>query len=375
MKVCHLSVLRGFAGLAAQLSYEQSAAKTIEGVDWEVKAFFAVSNNAGGCVRRLPPGFRGLVSRKLFAWLWLCWNARKYDWVLMRYDPADPFGPIFAPFIPRRISVHHTKEIETMPATRSGWRGALATRIERFCGHRTIRHADAILAVTDEIRDYQCNRIASFGNRPSAVYPNGVMVDLIQLGADKRPSDYWVMGFMATQFQPWHGLEHLLTELRIWVQSETEKDHKGVLLHLMGQISAEQKTAIDELNALAPSDRLQIKTHGHLNASGCQEVFSQCHIGLGSFGFGRDGLMEGSTFKVREMLAYGVPVYSGHKDAALSEDFPYYQQGKPEIQKILDFAQLHSQTSRERVRAAATPWIDKKHCVARVVNFLQTLPR
>lgn len=375
MKVCHLSVLRGFAGLGEQLSNEQAAAKLLSGVDWDVKAFFAVSDTSANCVTRLPWGFRGLLSRKLFAWLWLLKHGRKYDWVLMRYDPSDPFGPVFAPFLKHRVSVHHAKEVEAMPAIRAGWRGSLAGLIERLCGHRTIRHADGIIAVTDEIRRYQLNRVASYTDLPSSVYPNGVVLDSLPLLDDHRPTDAWVLGFMATQFQPWHGLDQLLDALSDWLAEPSgQSNRKQVILHLMGELLPPEIAAIKQLRTMA-GDQLLIHVHGHTGPVQCREIFAHCHVGLGSFALERQGLTEASTLKVREMLAYGVPIYSGHPDSALPDSFPYYVCGAVNIDSILHFAQAHVTATREAIRSEAAPLIDKRACISGVVDFLKSLPR
>ena len=52
----------------------------------------------------------------------------------------------------------------------------------------------------------------------------------------------------------------------------------------------------------------------------------------------RNGLTDGCTLKVREMLAMGLPIFSGHKDTALPDNFPYYFSEGGNIEDIIEFS-------------------------------------
>ncbi len=82
----------------------------------------------------------------------------------------------------------------------------------------------------------------------------------------------------------------------------------------------------------------KIILHGKLSQNELAAVASSCDIGLASFGFSRIGMEEGCTLKVREYLAEGIPVYSGHRDAGLPVDFPYYKIGPANMDTIINHA-------------------------------------
>lgn len=75
----------------------------------------------------------------------------------MRHMTFDPFALIFAPLIPNRVSIHHAKEIEELRLIRQGWKGRLASVVEKFCGKFSVCKAKMILGVTNEIAEYEEN--------------------------------------------------------------------------------------------------------------------------------------------------------------------------------------------------------------------------
>jgi hypothetical protein len=74
------------------------------------------------------------------------------------------------------------------------------------------------------------------------------------------------------------------------------------------------------------------------------ELFDIAHIAIGGFAFDKIGLKEGSTLKLREYVARGIPVVYGHSDTDID---PLIEKGLvmkftenqfPEMDKILNFA-------------------------------------
>lgn len=368
LRVCHLSVLRGFSGLRNQLGYEVTAAETLEGVTWDVRAFFHYVDKAS-YIDQVPRLFRVLILRNLFAWLWLLRHARHYDFVLVRHMPFDPFALLFAPLVRNRITVHHANEVEEMPHIRPGWQGNAAGLLEKLTGYVAIRTAKGLMAVTEELRSYEKRRCKLDEFFPSMVYPNGILPEQVPMVEDKRPVNRLVIGFMATQFQDWHGLDLLLDA---FIQSCHKLAAKEpITLHLLGRLSPQQLEQVAVLSKLAGAPT--IVSHGHLSAEACQEVFAECHLGIGSLAIERDGLKEAATLKVREMLAFGVPIYSGHTDVSIPSSFPFYRHGTVCIAELLAFADELRGVSRSAVREAALPLIDKRVSMQKVVSFLNEL--
>ncbi len=72
-----------------------------------------------------------------------------------------------------------------------------------------------------------------------------------------------------------------------------------------------------------------------------------------------------ASLKVRDYLAAGVPVVSGHDDV-FPDDFPYYRRTGTDIEAILAAAHEWRSVDRATVREAARPHIDKVELVQRL---------
>ena len=77
------------------------------------------------------------------------------------------------------------------------------------------------------------------------------------------------------------------------------------------------------------------------------------------------GLTQACTLKVRDYLAAGVPVVSGHDDV-FPDDFPFYRRTGTDIDAMLAAAREWRAVDRLTVREAARPYIDKVELVRRL---------
>lgn len=367
LKVAYLIVTRTFPGLLKQVAYDRSLTSELDGMVWDHFTFLdvvAVDDEA----QKLPVFFTGVFGSKLFAWCWMLKNAKNYDLVVVRHMVFDPFALLFAWFVPNRVLVHHSKEVLELRQIRKGWKGLAASWLENISGRVATRTATALVGVTREICGYQ----KQFRKLPEAFpigfFPNGVIVDTIPLLGDERPSDTIVMGFMSGSFTAWHGLDRLLDSL---LDHFSRDRTTSIKLELIGRLTDAQLAHVAQINALASLPAIAV--HGRLKQDEYLKIFEKCHIGIGSLAMDRIELIEGATLKVREMLAMGLPIYSGHCDTALPPDFPYYVNGKVDISAIVEFARLVGNVPRESVREASRPYIDKRIWIENLGEFLREL--
>lgn len=365
MRVLHLSVVRLSSGQRKQLEYEQRAAGELNGVEWHTLVLSDQSHDAY-FVKQLPVGFRGVFSRKLYAWLWLLRHAHDYEVVLVRHMPFDPFALLFARWVRNRVTVHHSKEVEELRLVGRGWQGRAASWLEGITGHSAVRSGRGVLGVTDEIRRYQLANRGVAPEFPSGIYPNGIWVDDVNIVADERPSDRIEIAFLCGRFSTWHGLDLLLEEFEREVVAKAVS--KPITLHLIGQLPDQQKAQVRRLSEKLVNHRLAL--YGLMSAQEYRPIFARCHVGIGSLAMHRSGLEEGATLKVREMLAMGISVYSGHRDAAIPEEFPFYHRGTVDLGEIIVFAEAVSGVARSEVQTEARQYIDKRACMQGVVGML-----
>jgi hypothetical protein len=353
-RVLHVSHFRHVpAGVLNQLFAEASAVKKL-GIPWEIAL---VSNPVADVpfLTPIPPRqLKSLILSRLYFWNWLMQQRERFDFLLLRHVPADPFAPFFVPFFPDRASIHHTKEIEELSLRDDRLRTVWAAH-ERLIGTNTIRSGRAVVAVTGDILKYELARIRA--PRPGFVSPNGIDVGATPLAKDRRDGPAQIL-FIASVFSPWHGLDLLLDSL--------PRCGLPYRLHLIGEIPPSLLARVEEVNRLGEN----IIVHGTVPQSKVFEVAADCDIGIASFDFDRLGMTETSPLKVREYLAQGLPVYAGYPDGGLPADFPYYTVGLADLETIIRKALAMRNTPRAVIRAAAIPFIDKAALIQRLYGFI-----
>lgn len=360
-KILHITGVRELgSGQRKQLSYEYNSAKEFKSIQWDVLAIHS------GDVKnifetKIPFYLDFIIIRNLYFWLVAFKLRKKYDLILFRYLMFDPFAFIFAPLISNRISVHHSKEIEELKLIRKGLKGKIASFIERITGKFSIKKSLYIAAVTKEIALYE-NEIRNV-NKEILVYPNGIDINSFSILPDHRQANVVNILFMCSYFSEWHGLDILLDSLNKYTGSN------NFFIHLVGNVTSDQKNEI--INNRYNNN---IICYGSKKFDEYFAIASKCDVGLGSLAMFRQNLNEGSTLKVREMLAMGLPVYSGHKDVSFDNSFDYYRfSSKFNFINLLDFANSFKSIDREKVRSSALCFIDKKSIMEKLIEEINSL--
>lgn len=357
-RILHITGVRELgSGQRSQLKYESNAAKNIKDIEWDTIAYH--SGEIKEDFEKKTPFFLDfMLLRNLYFWIMVLKYSKQYDIVLFRHLTFDPFTLFFSPFIKNRIGVHHSKEIEELKLIRKGFKGKAVSCMEKITGKISVKNSLCIAGVTQEIAMYENTERGL--NKEITVYPNGIEVNKIKIANDFREDNNINILFICSHFAAWHGLDILLDEIDL---SRIEKNY---FIHLVGKLSEDQKLKISSLR-----NKERIIVHGEMKFSDYFHIASKCDVALGSLAMYRQNLHEGSTLKVREMLAMGLPVYSGHKDAAFNEEFKYYcYSDKFDLNNLLKFCELNKNTKRNDVKNAASEFIEKK---AIMENFIQQI--
>jgi len=357
MKILHFSShYRISSGIVNQIAYEKSASEGLKDVQWDNVIFSCQGNSAPYVIKKQYPVGKILnyVFCRFAALIWLAKNAKRYDLVILRHNLGDPFEFIALFFIGRYVTMHHTLEMEEA-RTLTGVAGRIQSWIERVLGKRVLEGATGIVGVTREIVVHEQARIST--QLPTYIYPNGIDFAAHPTLADERDTIPRFL-FVAAQFTAWHGLDQVIAAL---AEARTSCE-----VHVVGHCSVEQ------LEAMANDPRFIC--HGELSIEQIRTLSTNMDVGLSSLALERKGMTEACTLKVREYLAGGLPVYSGHIDAALPSNFPFYRIGCPSLKDMIGFANEMRGYSRAEVREAARPYISKTEWVKSLANWLRTLP-
>lgn len=338
-------------GVLRQMVWEQKAAK-IMGIDWrsalycleaipDADGVVVLAKESGMQELRLPAWFR--LRQSYYSWLEN--ELQNWDLVLLRHSLYDPFQVRFLKKYGHKVFlIHHTKELQELLADGLSLVAGAKVILEYLYGRRSIKLAQGVIGVTPEIRDYELKRISSsVENKPTFVYPNGIYMSERNSGNEGSRGNIPEFLFVASYFSPWHGLDLLLDEV--------SRNTSPFVLHLVGGLS-------DADRERAGSDS-RVKIHGFLSESEIDLLANKSWVGLSSFALNRAGLEQACTLKVREYLAYGLPVYAGYLEV-FPKNFSYYRVGPPDINKIINYAMEVKRVDRAKVRDSARPLISKQ---------------
>lgn len=358
-KILHFSIHKTVPeGVLNQLIDEQYAVQQFEEIiDWSIKLFSHDKLEPGFCTDIPSSTLGGTISKlveyirlRKVAYCWLKNNTHLYDAILMRYRSGDIFQNYYSKGLTNIFTVHHTIEIQEARA-RGNIIGYLEAYAENILGPMVLERAKGIIGVTPEILSYEQSRIKN--NKPTFCHPNGILLSRHNILPDNRDGVLKLL-FVSSLPAIWHGVDILTDNL-----SKTQNNFE---LHIVGNFDKNEYV----------SDKRFI-FHGTRDNQYINALASSCDIGLGSFALERKGLTQACTLKVREYLAQGLPVFSGHIDSGLPKDFPFYIKEKPEADKILAFAESCKNLSRDKVRNAAAPYIDKLELMRKLYSWIKTV--
>lgn len=346
MKILHLSCMRELtSGQRKQLTFEYDASKRLE-IDWDILALHTGKIEDSRFEVQIPKFFRKIFLRNLYAWLYMIKNQKNYDVIVNRHMTFDPFVLIFSWFIKNRFTLHHAKEVEALRVVKKNLKGKLASMLEKLTGFISLKQSKGAICVTGDISTYQCKR----AHIQTFLYPNGIDLSTAEIIEDKRVNDEVNIAFMCGTFSAWHGLDLLLESV---LENLEFMQSNNVKIHLIGRVLKQELIFIHE-------NELPISLYGLLSTKEYVKVLEKCDIGLDSLALHREGLKEGSALKVREYLAFGLPIYSAYKDTAIPLDFPYYKVDDVDIKQMMSFSKQMKSVSRKDVREASVEYISKE---------------
>ncbi|MCL6416093.1 hypothetical protein MIB92_10545 [Aestuariirhabdus sp. Z084] len=343
-------------GVLSQLKAECVASRRL-GIDWDV-VFFSHENSREKFVKSttLSNGHSNAVSKvyryfylRFYIFFWLARHRGGWDVVLLRNVPGDPFIYLVSLLFKKYITVHHSKEHEEvalMPRF-SGWVGRL---YEKALGPRVLQSGQGVIAVTQELIDYELSRLDRV--KAGFVFPNGITVNANKRFNDRRSGVYKLIGVYSQDYE-WNGLDYIYDELR-------NNDRTDIEIHLVGKL----KPICEDC---------RIVYHGVMRAEQLEELYSQMDVGLGVFGLHRKSMNEACTLKSREYLANGLGVYAGHKDSALPLDFAYYCSGVFNLNKAVELAKGFRKVKKEEVFCDSVEFVDKASRLSKLYAWIQSL--
>lgn len=347
MKIVHIACLNKVAsnlGVLRQMEAEHVAARILK-LNWKTELW--TSDKHGSDVsKKLNLKFNNFITRRIGFYLKLQKTLSHNDLVILRYMPLDIFSSLLRKKQKQKIIIYfHAKELSIID--RTSIFGRAFHLFNSLLLASALRNVYGIAAVTNELLEYYSvhlnNRERTF------VYPNGVSLNIQEINRlpDKNTrKGPFKIAFITSKFFEWNGLEHLLSDIA------KASNLVPFQLTLVGKLTDAQKNMIRACKA-------NVVQYDALNNHEMSKLFDELDITLGAFNLGSVELNEACTLKVRQSLGAGIPVFSGHRDSAITDGYKYYKIGNPSIQNILEFATEMRNVSRKEVALSSMEFIDK----------------
>lgn len=252
-----------------------------------------------------------------------------YDAIILRYPLVDGFYNHY--FIKKYghklFTEHHTDEISEL---KSMGRVVDLVRkvIEEKLSDLFLQGVRGIIGVTEEIAKIELKKS---GKKPFAVISNGIATSSVST-TSFLPFDGQTLKliFVASAFDPWHGLERLLKSLALYHSSET------IELMLIGHLRTHQESLIDTV-LLNP--KITIKKMGYVSGKNLDTLFKSSNIAIGTIGLYTKDMNEACSLKTREYIARGIPFIYAYNDTDLDGNENFALQF-PNNDSILDFKKI-----------------------------------
>ena len=230
---------------------------------------------------------------------------------------------------------------------------SLASSYRRATRRLYLNAFDGFVFVTHELE-----RIVSplTRTRKTIVIANGI--SLVRVGGCARREAERALVFIGSPGQRWQGVDRVI-------------QLAGVLRQWRFDIVGYDEAQIERCEEIGSNMRF----HGFLDRSQYRTILEKATAGIGTLALERKGLTEASPLKVREYLAYGLPVIVGYQDTDFPEGAPFLfrVQGDVSDWNIDELHEFLDSWMAKRIPREAIAHLDTKVKEAQRLRFLSSL--
>ena len=314
-------------------------------IGWDRHGMYLVGESSRVLLRRNRcTGMPGYEHTKIFPDLMAAMRAAlrhiHVDVLYLRYMPTFAGAPAAL----RAVKAQGAKLVMEYPTYPTQ-----AENSRFFLRRQVFRYTDHVLAAINPMVDLytligEPGPAGGLRGRPTMDIVNGVDVRALPLHAPNAASPQIRLLALASM-SGWHGYDRILTALAAYAGDA------DVRIEFVG---GDGDGSLAAWRALADTLGLssRVTFHGALYGEALERVVAQCDVGVGSLGMYRYGLKVGTTLKLREFLARGLPFLSAVEDPALPED-PAFALRVPNSDAPIDMAAVVAFARRAKADAEA----------------------
>lgn len=180
-------------------------------------------------------------------------------------------------------------EINSVDTIEINYSSVLKKKVYLYGREKIINSVKGLVAVSPDIlKHYEKFDI------PSVVVSNGIKLSKIKKIKKNLADEKANLVFVGSSNMQWHGLDKIM---------ELAEILNSCFFHIVGY----------DRDSFSNTPQ-NVKFYGWVEKDQLEKIYEKSHFGIGSFNNYLVGKKVDSTLKVREYLAYGLPVIIGHED-------------------------------------------------------------
>lgn len=232
--------------------------------------------------------------RRLFSTI----DKLKPDIIYFRYEPYKPFFIKIFKSYPAIFELNTDDLAETQIVGKQNFKNKIRYYYNKLTRGFILKKAAGFIGVTEEILNIK--HYYKF-NKPSLFVPNSINLDEFSIKKTKHQNQIPQIVFMGTPGLSWHGIDKILKLSKLTI---------GVLeFHIVGY----DKPISGKYD--------NVTFYGYLAKQDYEKIIERCDIGISSTALHRINVKGASPLKVREYLAYGLPVIIPYNDSMLTGSY------------------------------------------------------
>ncbi len=181
--------------------------------------------------------------------------------------------------------------------------------LERMYGAKALSLARAGLCISNTVASFEKNKYSKY---KALVQGNGIDLSEISVLSNGMDATNLRLLFISGSANKWHGVDRVLKGML------TYHGPKEIVLHLVGRL---HHTVLELIKKIPSPHKVII--YGVVDRNEIVRIAEKCNLGIGSLALHRLGLVEGSTLKVREYMAMGLPFVLGYDDIDIPKIYKY----------------------------------------------------
>lgn len=166
-------------------------------------------------------------------------------------------------------------------------------------------------------------------------------IDVSEIGAHYNKPSNEINLISVSAICYWHGLDRIIHSVANYYKTNQSI---VVKLIIVGPLNSEAKKLQDLVNSLGVADHISFV--GSLSGENLNNVYNNCHIGIGSLGRHRSGIYQLSSLKNREYCAKGLPMIYSENDIDFDNmDFTYKVSADENFFDLLDIINWYQKSN------------------------------